>query len=448
MSGGQLLAAKWVIPNVTDIPLEDAAVRIVGSNITDIGSRAELVREFPADPVVEFGRAAIAPGFVNAHSHTYSLLTRGMSLPAFDGQDFGDFLATAWWPSVEDRLTVDMLAAAARVASAQSLLSGVTTLYDIVEAPHAIPNVLPALAEATTGTGVRAVLSFEATERVNAHNGALGLKENADFIRSLAASPCDRASGIMCWHTSYSCSGDLIRRAVATADDLGVASHFHCNEGSYEPTRSRADYGCTTLEHYAALGITEADLIASQCVVMADAELEILAECGAAVIHMPVSNGLYGAGIAPVPRMVELGITMGLGSDGATDDFFEVVRAACTVHRASHMDSQIISAARAFDMATRGGASALGLDDVGVIAKGFKADLQVVSLDLPTPTTAANVLDQLVFWGSAASVTDVIVDGEWCVTNGAPLHVDLGAARAGAFNHAVSLWSGRRPDDR
>lgn len=436
-----MLAAAWVIPCAADTPLKDAAVRIVGSHIVRVGPRSELVREFPADPVVDFGRAAITPGFVNAHTHSYSVLTRGMRLPAVDGRDFGDFLASAWWPAVEDRLTIDMLAAAARVASAQSLLSGITTLYDIVEAPNAIPDLLPALAEATTGTGVRSVLSFEATERVSPANGSLGLDENTAFIEDLAASPRDRASGMMCWHTSYSCSGDFIKRAVAAARDLGVACHFHCNEGSYEPARSRADHGSTTLEYYADLGVTEARLLASQCVVMADEELRVLADCGAFVSHMPVSNGLYGAGIAPVPRMLALGITVGLGSDGATDDFFEVMRMASIVHRANHMDNQIISASQAFDMATRGGASALGLDDVGVIAPGFRADLQVVGLDFPAPTTQENILDQLVFWRSAADVTDVIVDGEWCLRGGMLVDIDLEAARASAAHHAASLWS-------
>lgn len=443
MSSGQLLAAAWVIPSSTDPPLQDAAVRIVGSRIARVGPRSELVREFPADPVVDFGRAVIAPGFVNAHTHSYSVLTRGMRLPAVDGRDFGDFLASAWWPAVEDRLTIDMLAAAARVASAQSLQSGVTTLYDIVEAPNAIPDVLPALAEATTVTGVRSVLSFEATERVSASNGILGLDENTAFIEDLATSPRDRTSGMMCWHTSYSCSGDFIKRAVAAARDLGVACHFHCNEGSYEPARSRADHGCTTLEYYAGLGVIEAELLASQCVVMADEELQILADCGALVSHMPVSNGLYGAGIAPVPRMLELGITVGLGSDGATDDFFEVTRAASIVHRANQKDNQLISAAQAFEMATRGGASALGLDDVGVIAEGFRADLQVVGLDLPAPTTQENVLDQVVFWRGAADVSDVVVDGEWCLRDGTLVNVDLEAARARAADNAASLWSGK-----
>ena len=443
MSRGQLLAAAWIVPNAVDVPLENGAIRIVGSRVVDVGPCLRLRREFPEEPLLDFGRAAIAPGFVNAHTHTYSVLTRGMSLPASEGGDFGDFLASVWWPHVEDQLTVEMLTAAARMASAQSLLSGVTTLYDIVEAPKTVPDVLPVLGDAATSTGIRVALSVEATERVSALNGLAGLGENTAFIEEVASSSRERTSGLMCWHTSYSCSGQFIRKAVAAAKELGVACHFHCNEGSYEPTRSQADHGCTTLEYYASLGVTAADLIASQCVVMADEELEILAECGASVTHMPLSNGLYGAGIAPVPGMLERGITIGLGSDGATDDFFEVVRAASIVHRARLMDSRLISAATAFDMATRGGASALGLDDVGVIAEGCNADLQVIRLDLPTPTTSSNLLDQLVFWRSAADVTDVMVDGEWCVRAGKLLRVDIEEARADTACHAASLWSRR-----
>lgn len=440
-SAGQLLSAEWVILNAHDHPLNQASVRVVGNRITDIGPTDMLTAAFPDEPLHDFGTAAIAPGFVNSHAHTYNILVRGMELSPSNG-NFGEFLATVWWPEVEDRLTPEMVMGANYHGCAQALLSGVTTLYDVIEAPTAIPGLLGPTLQAGTSTGIRMALSFEATERVSAENARIGLKENIDFLQELADHPMDRASGVMCWHTSYSCSGDFIREAVNAAVSFGVPSHFHCNEGSYEPQRAQADFGTSTIEHYDSLGIADSGLMASQCVVMTERELDLIAERNISVTHMPLSNGEFGAGIAPIPALLERGVTIGLGTDGFTDDFFEVIRGASLIHRANLQSSHIMPAATVFDLATRGGALALGLENLGTLNIGNLADIQIIDTDMATPATVDNLLDQIVLWRSAHDVTDVMVDGTWCVRDRRLLHVDLEQARDRVQASARKLWTG------
>ena len=437
---GDLLVADWVVVNAHDVPLHEAAVRVVGSRVTDVGPAASLRAAFPSDTVRQFGNAVIAPGFVNAHSHTYGVLSHGMTLPSFSG-GFGDYLATVWWPYIEDRLTPDILSTMSELGCAESLLGGVTTLFDIVEAPFAIGGLLPRIAERATGTGIRVALSFEATERVSAQNGQAGLEENISFIKQLASAPHDRATGIMCWHTSYSCSGPFIQEAVEAARSLGVSAQFHCNEGAYELDRSLNDFSMSTFEHYQRLGITDADLIASQSVIMTDTEIDIMADTGVSVVNVPVSNGVFGAGIAPVPKMLERGITVGLGTDGFSRDFFEVIRAASVIQRGQQQSSTLMPAETVFEMATRGGARVLGLDDVGTLEKGALADLQVIDIDMPTPVTADNLIEQLVFWRSAHDVTDVMVHGKGCVRDRQLPNLDLDRLRGEAKRTAAEFWS-------
>lgn len=436
---GQLLIADWVVVNAHDVPLHKAGVRVVDGRVTEVGPAASLLAAFSGDTVHQFGASVIAPGFVNAHSHTYGVLSHGMTLPSFSG-GFGDYLAKVWWPYIENRLTPDLVLTMSELGCSESLLSGVTTLHDIVEAPFAVGGLLPIVAERAAGTGIRVALSFEATERVSAENGQAGLEENISFIEQLASAPHHRVTGIMSWHTSYSCSGPFIQSAVDAARSLGVPAQFHCNEGAYELDRSLADFGKSTLEHYKGLGITDADLIASQSVVMTDTELDIMAETGVAVVNVPVSNGVFGAGIAPIPRMLEQGITVGLGTDGFSRDFFEVIRAASVIQRGRHASNTLMPAETVFEMATRGGARVLGLDDVGTLEEGARADLQVVDIDMPSPVTPDNLIEQLVFWRGAQDVTDVMVDGRFRVRDRQLLNVDLDRLRFEANQSAAEFW--------
>ena len=182
------------------------------------------------------------------------------------------------------------------------------------------------------------------------------------------------------------------------------------------------------------------DFLASQCVQIDQSEIDLLAARGARMVHMPLSNCEVGGGIAPVPELVAAGVTVGLGSDGYIDDFFEVMRGAFLLHKATHLDPQVMPASLVWYLATEGGARALGLDKVGRIAPGWQADLQLIDATLPTPLAAHNFYDQLLLYRNSGHVRAVWVAGNMLVRDGCVIDVDMDALIAHTHLAAHRLW--------
>ena len=342
-------------------------VRVEADQIAAVAPNAELRAAYPEDEVVDAAGQTLSPGFVDAHTHLYGVLAHGIPLHKAPS-GFWPFLTDFWWPLVEDRLDHEMICAATDLNLAQMLRGGTTSFYDITEAPNALPGCLPAQAEVVRARGIRGILSFEATERVSAANGQLGLRENLDFIRwarcqgsgvrgqesvSSLQSPASSfqlpasslVSGLMCYHTTFTCSAEFIRQAFEMAAAEGASVHMHASEGTYEPENALRNFGGRTFEYYDRLGVAGPSMQASQCVQITPAEIEIIARRGVRVTHMPLSNCEVGGGIAPVPAMLAAaGVTVGLGSDGYITDMFEVIRGAFLIHKAYRQDPRVMPA--------------------------------------------------------------------------------------------------------
>lgn len=437
-----LIFADWLIPSAHATPQQGWGVRVTGQQIDAVAPQQTLREQYPHDEIYDAGASVLAPGFVNAHVHLYGVLAHGIPLNKAPA-DFWGFLKDFWWPLVEDALDHEMICAATDWVCAEMVRSGITSFYDCLEAPYAIPDALFAQKEVVEGRGLRGILSFEATERVSKENGQLGLQENARFIEH-----CQRADGLvqglMCFHTTFTCSADFIRQAFALGRERGVLTHFHCNEGVHEPEYALKHFGMRTLEYYDSLGITGADMMASQCVQLSQRELAIIQEKQVRVTHMPLSNCEVGGGIAPVPQQVANGVTLGLGSDGYINDFFEVMRGAFLIHKAHQQNPQIMPAHTVWQLATEGGAQAMGLEKVGRLEAGWAADLQVIDARFPTPVGAHNLFDQLILWRNHTHVKDVMVGGEWRVRDGAVLNADLDAMRGRLHANAQRMWAKAR----
>lgn len=433
-----VILPDWLL--TPDEPRAGWGVRIANGRITDLATHADLRRQYPRDPLWVAPGQALAAGFVNAHTHLYGVLAHGIPLHRAPS-DFWGFLKDFWWPLVEDQLDHDMIRAATALRCVQMLLSGVTTFYDCTEAPHALPGVLNAQAEIVRQIGLRGILSFEATERVSAANGQLGLRENAAFIEECRTTG-GLVSGLMCFHTTFTCSEEFIRQAFELGHTLGVTVHMHCAEGSYEPNYTLQHFGKRTLHYYDDLGVVGSHMLASQCVQVEASEIALMAACGVRMTHMPLSNCEVGGGIAPVPALIEAGVIVGLGSDGYIDNFFEVLRGAFLIHKAAHRDPRVMPAKLVWSLATEGGACALGLTGVGRIETGFAADLQLIDLTtLPTPPDAHNLYEQLVLYRNAPDVRAVWVNGELRVRDGEVPGADLPALIAHTREQATRLWA-------
>lgn len=434
-----LILPSWIITSASEQPRKGWGLRVNGSQITDLAPNEILSERYPDDEIWDAPGQVLAPGFIDAHTHLYGILAHGIPL-AKAPSGFMPFLDDFWWPLVENRLDKEMIGAATAYNCAAMIRSGITSFYDCEEAPNALPGILNKQSEIVAGSGLRGILSFEATQRINEENGQLGLRENAEFVeRSKAGGGL--VSGIMCFHTTFTCDAGFIRQAYKMAGDLGVLTHSHCSEGTYEPAFALEKFGCRPIEYYEHLGVLGEGSLLSQCVQINEAEIELLAKRKAHVTHMPLSNCEVGGGIAPVPQMVEAGINISLGSDGYITDFFEVMRGAFLIHKANQLNPQVMPASLVWYMATEGGAKVLGLDKVGRLAPGWQADLQLVKVDLPTPLEEHNLYDQTLLYGHASDVTSTMVAGKVLMQDRVLAGLDEAELRKGTRRAASRLWS-------
>ncbi len=488
---GILILPDFLIATPGEPPKRNWGVRVVGDRIDAVAANEQLRDMYPEDEAKDAAGQVLAPGFVDAHTHLYGVLAHGIPIippPSQGGVGGGSavpggagggsaasdetgggwsFLSDFWWPLVEDRLDHEMICAATDLNLAQMLRGGVTSFYDCTEAPNALPGCLAAQAEVVASRGMRGILSFEATERVSKANGQAGLRENLEFIRRqtsgvkrqasdagiLTGPPSPRPpapgpqppapgliSGLMCFHTTFTCSAEFIRQAFELAASEGVLVHMHASESRFEPEYALKHFGLRTFEYYDRLGVAGPNMLASQCVQLTPAEIEIVARRGVRVTHMPLSNCEVGGGIAPVPDLLAAGVTVGLGSDGYITDMFEVMRGAFLIHKAYRQDTATMPAHVVWWMATEGGAQAIGLEQVGRLAPGWQADLQLIDAALPTPLEAWNLYEQLLLYRSRRDVRAVMVAGQWRVRDGVVLGADEAALRGRVQRAAERLW--------
>lgn len=436
---GTIILPDWLIITPNEAPKADWGIRMLNGKVDDVAANADLRKRYPGDEIWEAKGQVLAPGFVDAHNHLYGIMAHGIPL-AKAPSGFWPFLADFWWPMVENALDSEMINAATDYNLARMIQSGITSFYDCTEAPYALPGCLASQAEVVRKRGMRGILSFESTQRVSEENGQLGLKENADFVDACQKSG-GLVSGILCFHTTFTCSADFIKQAFRMAADRGVLTHLHCSEGNFEPEYALKNFGVRPIQYYDRLGVASPNMLASQCVQISAEEIELMAKRGVKMTHMPLSNCEVGAGFAPLPELVDAGVTIGLGTDGYVTDFYEVMRGAFMMHKSTHCNPQVMPANLVWYLATEGGARALGFEKVGRLEKGWSADWQLVEPHLPTHITDFNIYDQLLLYCNRHDVRATCVAGNVLMRDGNVRGVDFEALMEKTRAEADRLWA-------
>lgn len=421
--------------------IKDGAVVVEKNRILDVGTKKEMKEKYGEDEVIDIGPGIVMPGLISSHTHIYGILSHGM--PIFNAPaTFIGFLEDFWWPYVENLLDKDMIYAAAKMSAVEMIKTGTTAFADILEAPYAIPGALDVEAKAITEVGIRGILSFEASERIDKDNGELGIKENLEFIRKYNDKKDTLATGMFCIHTSFTCSEDFLKKVREWANKIPAGIHIHLEEGAYESMYSLIKRRMLPIEFYDKIGFLGPDLIASQCVHTKPKEIELLKKHDVKISHMPISNCEVGGGIAPVPDFLNTGLTVGLGTDGYVVDMFEVMRFAFLIHKANKQDASVMPADIVMKMATRDNAKVIMLEkQLGTLTPGKKADIITVRDALPTPITDYNIYAQLVTFATGSMVNDVIVDGKIVMKNREIKTVDETSVEDELKNQANRLWS-------
>ena len=223
-------------------------------------------------------------------------------------------------------------------------------------------------------------------------------------------------------HAIYTLSGEHLQRSISLSKELGVGSHVHLAETQTEQDNAMAQYGMSPTEYFEKEGLFTTKTLAAHCVVMSDHDIEILAKNGVSVAHNPQSNMKLASGIAPVKKMLDAGVNVSIGTDGASSnndlDMWDEMRTASLLQKVSTLDPCAIPAYTALQMATVNGAKAIGREgELGVLASGAFADILLVDMEKAHLYPHTNLVSELVYSAHASDVDTVIVNGNIVVEN-------------------------------
>lgn len=419
--------------------INDGAVYFENERIVEVGGSDELKRKYPSAEKINAKGKIIMPGLISSHSHFYGILAHGIPFKG-EVESFIEILEKFWWPYVEDKMNKDLIYKATLASSLEMIKSGTTCTADILEAPYAIPGALDVEAKALKEIGMRAVLSFEATERISKENGKMGIQENLNFIKKWNHKD-ELIKGMFCVHTTFTCSQEMLKEVRELANKYDAGIHIHLEEGAFETMHSIVKYRKLPVEFYEEIGFLGPDVLASQCVHIKPKEIQIFKKYDVKVAHMPLSNLEVAGGIAPIPQMLESGLTIGLGSDGYIVDMFEVMRAAFLIHKGYLQNALVMPASTVLKMATINGAKSIRMEkDIGSIAPGKKADIIIIDSRLPTPITPANFYDQLVVYCDGDFVNTVIINGKIIMQDRKLISMDEEKIKEECRKAALELW--------
>ncbi len=391
---------------------EPGALAIRGDTILAAGLEAQLKKEYTARQLIDCGGKALLPGLINAHTHVPMTLLRGLA----DDLRLDVWLMGYMLPVEREFVTPEYVRLGTLLACAEQIRSGVTTFNDMYYHEGEV-------ARAAAETGMRAVcgqtvMKFPAPD-AGAFEDSLAMAR--EFIRQWKNHPLIVPS--VAPHAPYSCTPEILKACAELAVEFDVPLHIHISETALEVENMRRENGMPVVPYVKKQGLLEAKVIAAHCVHIDTGEMRTLQHAGAGVAHNPSSNLKLASGFAPVQKMLDSGLNVGIGTDGPASnndlDMFEEVRLAAFVAKASSGDPTVLPAATALLMATRLGAQALHIGDLtGSLEAGKRADLILVDLS-PAHNSPRfhrdvnNAYAQLVYAAKSTDVTDVMVNGKW-----------------------------------
>ncbi len=419
---------------------DPGAVYVEGNRIADVGPSAEVAPRHPDATRVIGGRGKVViPGFISTHTHVGYTLFRGQAEDVGLGCVTRQYFPMATVVSREERLAVGSL------TYAELLRSGVTTVLEMEEDAEVYAPFVEQL-------GIRSAMGVMLHDvdverlrhdeyRFDARLREAQLRQAIDFAEHWHGRAHGRITALMTPNMTISSSPEQLRAARAAADRRGLRLSIHLGWGPGEVAATRRLYGQSPFAYAADNGLLAPDVVAAHCYVIDEADLDLLVRSGASVAHCPLMNAVRGH-IAPVRELLHRGVTVSLAIDNMFADFFEVIRACVLVARIRSQDATTMPSMQAVELATLGGARALGLErEIGSVEVGKRADLVVLDYRAFGLTPALNVVQNLVYHAHARDVEMVLVDGEVVVENGRLLTVDPTRLVDRAQEAASAAWA-------
>ena len=404
--------ALVVLPEGAEDVIRETSLYIEGDRIAGIGGKPA---GFTADKVIDGTDKLVIPGLVNCHTHSYMSFMRNVA----DDLSFMDWLFGTIDP-IEQQMTDEDTYWGANLAIIEMMKSGTTCFNDMQMNIHQTTR-------AVKESGMRAVICRGLVGSGNDEAGQSRLRQA--YEERDAAKDCDRLTFKLGPHAPYTCDDEFLKIVAAEAKKENMGIHVHLSESESEISQIQEKYGCTPIALAEKCGIFDVPAIAAHCVQVTDEDIEILKRKNVSVVTNPASNMKLGNGFAPIAKMLDAGVNVCLGTDGAASNnclnMFHELSLLTLIHKGTGKTPQCVSAKEGFRIATINGAKALGLEkEIGSIEVGKKADLAVLDLNTPSLPPRNNLIAGLSYSANGSEVDTVIINGQVTMENRRLLTVD------------------------
>ena len=431
-----VISADHVLPIAPhNVVLTNAAIAVARDIIIDIGESEAVRAKHPNATARHLPNHVLLPGLVNAHGHLAMTLLRVMG----EGQSLEAWLQQTIWPLEGRWVDEGFVADGTLLAMAEMLASGTTTGSDM----YFFPETVVELAR----IGCRMQVTFPIINHPNAWSQSV----DECFEKGLKLRDECRSDPLVevCFgpHSTATAGAAALRRVAMIADELDAKVQIHLHETEAEVTDARRAQGQHPIRLLEDVGLLTENLQAVHMTAVSEVEIAMIAECGASVVHCPLSNTKLASGICPVPAFREAGVTVALGTDGAASnnglDLFQEARMATLLAKLNTGNPAALPAAEALEMATLGGARALGMADrMGSLEVGKQADFIAVDVGHPAMQPLHDVPAQLMHTAAGSRVSHTYVAGQCRYENGHYPSIDIDH-----LQHRTALWRARIGND-
>lgn len=414
---------RTLLKNCTAILYSDGEIHAEnGLNIVVNDKLIEYIgKETPCckiDLTKDMSGKLVLPGLYNCHTHTSMVLLRGIG----NGLPLDKWLFDAVFP-IEDRLTPDDIKAGSELAVLEMIAGGTVSFSDMYFEPHVT-------AEVVANSGMKAnlcrpVQSFDPNEKPE---NCYRIAESEQLFKELNGTADGRILIDFCVHAEYTCNSQVVRAYSDICRGYNGNMHIHLSETEKEHRECVEKYKKTPTEWFSSLGAFDASAFAAHCVTVTDSDIDILKEYGVSVIHNPTSNMKLGSGFAPVRRMLDSGINVALGTDGAASnnnlDMLEEMHLAAVIHNGFSRCATEITAGDIIKMATVNGAKVQRREKSGSLTVGNRADIIALSLDSPHMQPCLDAVALAVYSAQSSDVCMTMCDGKILYENGEFMTLD------------------------
>ena len=420
--------------------LPDGGVVTDGGKIVEVGTTADLKAKYPQAEFVDARGGVIMPGLINAHTHIYSALARGLSIDGYNPTSFYEVLDGQWW-YIDRNLDLEATKASAQALVIDSIKQGVTTIFDHHASFCEIPGSLFAIKDVCQELGIRANLCYEVSERDGAEKSLQSVQENKDFIDYCEQNPSDMLKAMFGGHALFTISDKTFEQMVKANDGM-TGFHIHVAEGMNDVYDSLQNYGRRPVQRLQDHGILGPQTILGHCIHVNTAEMDIIKATDTMCVNNPESNMGNAVGISPVLQLYKKGILIGLGTDAYTNDMLESIKVAlCSQRHNACMPN--VGWCEVTDMLFRNNAKMAertGFPTLGVLKPGAAADVIVMDYKPFTPFSDANIDGHMLFGMTGRQCQTTMINGRILMKDRVLTEIDEEAVNAHILESSKRLW--------